>query len=42
VDALKWYTRAAEEGHEKALEMVADLLDSSLKTSVLGLKGFWQ
>lgn len=41
-DALKWYTRAAEGGHEKALEMVADLLDSSLKTSALGLRGFWQ
>lgn len=41
-DALRWYTRAAEEGHERALEMVADLLNSSLKTSALGLKGFWQ
>lgn len=41
-DALRWYTRAAEAGHEKALEMVADLLNSSLKTSALGLKGFWQ
>jgi TPR repeat protein len=42
VGALKWYARAAEEGHEKALETVSDLLDSSLKTSALGLRGFWQ
>ena len=41
-NALKWYARAADEGHEKALEVVAGLLNSSVKTSALGLKGFWQ
>jgi len=40
--ALKWYTRAADEGHEGATEMVRGLLSSSVKTSSLGLKGFWQ
>lgn len=40
--ALEWYARAAEEGHEKAIEVVASLLNSSVKTSDLGLKGFWQ
>lgn len=42
VDALKWYTRAVEEGHEKASEVVTSLLNSSVKTSVFGSKGFWQ
>ena len=40
--ALKWYARAADEGHEKALEVVEILLNGSVKTSALGLKGFWQ
>lgn len=40
--ALEWYTRAADEGHEEASEVVEKLLDSSVKTSSLGLKGFWQ
>jgi len=40
--ALEWYVRAAEAGHEKASAVVARLLDSSVKASDLGLKGFWQ
>lgn len=40
--ALKWYARAAEQGHEQAVAVVEGLLNSSLKTSALGLKGFWQ
>ena len=40
--ALKWYTRAADAGHERAFEVVERLLNSSVKTSALGLKGFWQ
>jgi len=40
--ALKWYARAADEGHEKASEVVESLLNDSVKTSALGLKGFWQ
>jgi TPR repeat protein len=40
--ALDWYTRAADEGHEEASAVVESLLDSSVKTSSLGLKGFWQ
>lgn len=40
--ALKWYARAADEGHEGAAEVVQGLLSSSVKTSSLGLKGFWQ
>lgn len=40
--ALEWYIRATEAGHEKASAVVARLLDSSVKASDLGLKGFWQ
>lgn len=40
--ALRWYARAAEQGHEEAGAVVAGLLNSSVKTSALGLKGFWQ
>lgn len=40
--ALKWYTRAAEQGHREAMAVVDGLLNSSVKTSALGLKGFWQ
>lgn len=40
--ALRWYARAADEGHEKASEVVGSLLSDSVKTSSLGLKGFWQ
>ena len=40
--ALKWYVRAAEKGHEEAAAVVDGLLNSSVKTSALGLKGFWQ
>jgi len=40
--ALDWFAKAADEGHEKALEVVESLLNSSIKTSSLGLKGFWQ
>jgi TPR repeat protein len=40
--ALKWYTCAADAGHERAFEVVERLLNSSVKTSALGLKGFWQ
>lgn len=40
--ALDWYVRAADAGHEKAAEVVSGLLNSSVKTSALGLKGFWQ
>jgi len=42
VEALEWYTRAAEKGNENASEMLAGLLNSPVKTSALGLKGFWQ
>ncbi|MCX7180848.1 MAG: tetratricopeptide repeat protein [Proteobacteria bacterium] len=42
VKALEWYARAADEGHEKASEVIGALLNSSIKTSALGLKGFWQ
>ncbi len=41
-EALKWYGRAADGKHERAMEVVEALLGSSLKTSSLGLKGFWQ
>ncbi len=40
--ALKWYVSAAENGHEEAAAAVDGLLNSSVKTSALGLKGFWQ
>jgi hypothetical protein len=40
--ALEWYARAADQGHEKASEVIGRLLNSSIKTSALGLKGFWQ
>jgi TPR repeat protein len=40
--ALKWYAQAAEQGHEGATTVVEGLLNSSVKTSALGLKGFWQ
>lgn len=40
--ALGWYARAADAGHEGAAEVVAMLLNSSVKTSALELKGFWQ
>ena len=40
--ALKWFNRAAEEKHEKAIEVLESLLGSTIKTSSLGLKGFWQ
>jgi len=40
--ALRWYSRAAEQGHEEAGMVVEGLLNSSVKTSALGLKGFWQ
>lgn len=42
VSALAWYARAADAGHEGAAEVVAMLLNSSVKTSALELKGFWQ
>lgn len=41
-NALKWYAQAADEGHDKASEVLGSLLSSSVKTSSLGLKGFWQ
>lgn len=41
-NALEWYARAAEAGHEKATEVLDGLLGGALKTSGLGLKGFWQ
>ncbi|MBI5900148.1 MAG: SEL1-like repeat protein [Rhodocyclales bacterium] len=41
-EALKWYGRAADGKHERAMEVVDTLLGSSIKTSSLGLKGFWQ
>ncbi len=41
-NALKWFSRAAEANHEKAIEVLEDLLGSSIKTSSLGMKGFWQ
>lgn len=41
-EALKWYGRAADGKHERATEVVEALLGSTLKTSSLGLKGFWQ
>jgi TPR repeat protein len=40
--ALKWFSRAADENHEKAAEVLETLMGSTLKTSSLGLKGFWQ
>jgi TPR repeat protein len=40
--ALDWYARAADEGHEGASAVVGRLLNSSIKTSSLELKGFWQ
>ncbi len=40
--ALEWYTRAAKMGHERAAGVVDRLLNSSVKLSDLGLKGFWQ
>ena len=40
--ALKWYARATDEGHERASEVLDSLLNDSVKTSALGLKGFWQ
>ncbi|MBI5107793.1 MAG: SEL1-like repeat protein [Rhodocyclales bacterium] len=40
--ALKWFSRAADEKHEKAAAVLESLLGSALKTSSLGLKGFWQ
>jgi TPR repeat protein len=41
-EALKWYGRAADGKHERATKVVEALLGSALKTSSLGLKGFWQ
>jgi TPR repeat protein len=41
-DALKWYGRAADGKHKRAMEVVESLLGSTLKTSSLGSKGFWQ
>lgn len=41
-EALKWYSRAAEGKHERAAAVVEDLLGSSIKTTSLGSKGFWQ
>ena len=41
-NALKWFSRAADANHEKAIEVLEDLLGSSIKTSSLGMKGFWQ
>lgn len=40
--ALKWYAQAADGGHDKASDVLGSLLSSSVKTSSLGLKGFWQ
>lgn len=40
--ALEWYARAAEQGHEGAAAVMDGLLNGSVKTSALGLKGFWQ
>lgn len=40
--ALKWFNRAAELNHEQAAEVLEGLLGSTIKTSSLGLKGFWQ
>lgn len=40
--ALTWYSRAAEGGHEGASEVVETLLASSIKSSAIGFKGFWQ
>lgn len=40
--ALEWYAKAAEQGHDGAATVVKGLLNSSVKTSALGLKGFWQ
>lgn len=40
--ALAWFNRAAEEKHEKAIEVLDSLLGSAIKTSSLGLRGFWQ
>jgi TPR repeat protein len=40
--ALIWYSRAAEAGHEGAADVVETLLASSIKSSALGFKGFWQ
>lgn len=40
--ALEWYSRAAEQGHEAAAGVVEGLLGGAIKTSSLGLKGFWQ
>lgn len=40
--ALEWYARAAEQGHEGAAAVMDALLKSSVKTSTLGIKGFWQ
>jgi TPR repeat protein len=40
--ALVWYSRAAEGGHEAAADVVESLLGSSIKASALGFKGFWQ
>lgn len=42
VAALRWFGRAAEEKHERATEVLEDLLGSTIKASSLGLKGFWQ
>lgn len=41
-EALKWFGRAADGKHERAIEVVENLLSNSIKTSSLGLKGFWQ
>jgi TPR repeat protein len=41
-EALKWYSRAAEGKHERAAVVVEDLLGSTIKTTSLGTKGFWQ
>lgn len=40
--ALEWYARAAEQGHDGAATVLEALLNSPVKTSALGLKGFWQ
>lgn len=40
--ALEWFARASDGGHEKASVVLGSLLNSSVKTSSLGLRGFWQ
>lgn len=40
--ALEWYARAADQGHAGAAAVMESLLNSSVKISALGSKGFWQ